>query len=89
MQLPRWRCHKEVDGFQIAGIEAGHEPGKFKLISYDSKELYVFVDQEYMNRTNAKAGGFYVRYLDGYESFSPHQPFVDGYTRITVAPGEG
>lgn len=75
MKLPRWKCHKEVDGFQIDRIVGN------SLISADAA-VYVTVDEAYMKKHEPKVGGYYVKYLDGYESFSPAQPFESGYSKV-------
>ena len=40
------------------------------------------IDAAYLRKHNPQAGGYYVVYADGYKSFSPAEPFEDGYTRI-------
>jgi hypothetical protein len=44
---------------------------------------YVSVSQRYMEKHKPVVGGYYVRYpTDGYESFSPFEPFDKGYRRL-------
>jgi hypothetical protein len=43
----------------------------------------VEVSLEYMRKHKPFAGGYYVRYADGYESFSPPAAFETGYTRVS------
>jgi hypothetical protein len=52
------------------------------LILVDAGIPEVCVSDEYASKHNPDAGGYYVRYADGYESFSPAQAFEEGYTRI-------
>jgi hypothetical protein len=40
------------------------------------------VSVKWMEKNNPQAGGYFVRYEDGYESFSPAAAFESGYTRI-------
>lgn len=37
---------------------------------------------EYMNKHQPQIGGYYVKYADGYESFSPAEAFESGYTKV-------
>lgn len=76
--LPLYQCHKQVRAFKIGRIEgctlfphdetAGIEP--------------VEVSPEYISRHPLNQSGYYVRYEDGYESFSPAGAFESGYTRV-------
>lgn len=74
MKLPRWKCHKEVDGFQIDRIVGN------SLISADAN-VFVIVSDEYMEKHKPFAGGYFVRYDNGHESFSPAEPFENGYSQ--------
>jgi len=40
------------------------------------------VSAEYMAKHTPRAGGYWVRYEDGYESFSPATAFESGYVRV-------
>ena len=40
------------------------------------------VDRAYMNKHKPEVGGYYLRYEDGYESWSPAKAFEDGYSLI-------
>lgn len=42
------------------------------------------VDVSYLNKHKPEPGGYYVRYEDGYESYSPPEAFEAGYTRIAA-----
>jgi hypothetical protein len=41
---------------------------------------YIYVSKEYMEKHNPEIGGYYVKYVDGYESFSPSEAFEEGYS---------
>ena len=80
-ELPRWKCHKEVHAFKITKVVLDVDGSA--LLHHN--ELYFLpkkVDAEYVQKHKPKAGGYYVRYADGYESWSPAQAFEEGYTRI-------
>jgi hypothetical protein len=79
MKLPHWKCHKEVDGFQIDRIVGN------SLISADAN-VYVIVTADYMEKHKPFVGGYFVQYLDGYQSFSPAAAFEDGYSKVAEVP---
>jgi hypothetical protein len=58
----------DVPGATIVPVEAGY--GAFE------------VSEEYVDKHNPQAGGYYVVYKDGYKSFSPAEAFEEGYTKI-------
>lgn len=99
-ELPRWKCHKEVMGFKIALVEKVPDPEilGFKVYLTDQDRKYnVLVTGEYLKRHSRDregatlVGGYYVRYEDGYESWSPAKAFEDGYSPMgqvdPAAPG--
>ncbi len=74
-QFPRYKCHKEVRAVKIVHVagdtivpEMGYAP--------------FAVSAEYLEKHKPQAGGYYVRYADGYASYSPSKAFEDGYTPI-------
>lgn len=81
--MPRYRCHKEVSAIKIATITFSPLGDALVLTPVESGVAPVTVGAKYVNKHNPRAGGYYVRYEDGYESFSPADAFESGYTRIT------
>lgn len=83
VELPRWKCHKEVHAFRIIGINFPTEQdgGNVKI---SGNGLEVEVTADYMKKHRPQIGGYYVLYEDGYHSFSPAAAFESGYTRIGV-----
>lgn len=85
IEMPLYQSHKKVRALEIAAVrpaygtvilefaEPGHPP---KLIDSKMCARYVPVP-----------GDFYVVYEDGYDSISPRQPFLDGYTRLDPSDG--
>lgn len=79
--LKLYRCHKEVAAMKIehvilkATIAAGCRL-QFKT------GTEITCDGDYLLKHNPLPGGYYVRYEDGYESFSPAGPFEKGYSEI-------
>ena len=93
--LPTWRSHKVVEGFKIDRIGLDITPGcGYTLHGYDvttKTEMQVFVEVGYCQQHKPKVGGYFVRYEDGYESFSQAAAFEGGYTpirrrRLVVGP---
>lgn len=80
--MPLYRCHKEVWALRLSGVgPLIYEDGSAFLYPFD--EAPFKVSAEYMEKHKPHAGGFYVVYKDGYESFSPAEAFEDGYTLVT------
>ena len=87
--LPRWKCHKEVWGDRIKEIrELG--PNDELFSTEDSGLRWILdcggrisVKRSLIGRGRPVVGDYYVRYEDGYESWSPAKAFEDGYTRIS------
>lgn len=80
MELPKWKCHKIVEAAKIVDFDVNPEGDHILVL--DGVVTPVIVDDEYMHKHKPAKGGYYVRYKDGYESFSPAEPFEGGYTRI-------
>lgn len=91
-EMPRYKCHKEVWALKIEKIEAscGDRPageneetdGGLIITPADAGYAPFKVDADYRFKHKPQAGGYYIVYADGYKSYSPAEPFEDGYTRI-------
>lgn len=84
-QLPRYRCHKEVSALKIADIVPN--PRGYELHFEDQRFAPHQVPDEWVNRHLPSPGGYFVIYDDGYQSWSPAQPFESGYHLIETADG--
>lgn len=63
--------------------ERKYGPGRNAVISPEGDEFPSFVvNAEYMAKHKPTVGGYFVLYVDGYQSFSPAQAFEEGYTRL-------
>jgi hypothetical protein len=76
MEMPRYKCHKEVHALKIADIRLDD------ILIVEAPYSAVRVSREWMEKHEPKVGGYYVVYEDGYASFSPAQAFENGYARI-------
>ena len=83
VEMPRYKCHKEVWALKIKDIL--REPGQYEpSLIVPEEEAYApfLVPAAYVAKHNPQIGGYYVVYSDGYESFSPADAFESGYSRI-------
>ena len=76
IEMPRYQCHKKVHALQIAEI-SGCEL-RFK----DERYAPMFKAISWFNKHMPEAGGYFIVYEDGYESYSPMEAFESGYTLI-------
>lgn len=87
--LPTWQSHKVVEAAEIIGYVRA--PNPYVDVGYGqppaethAKYLHtqrLTVPQNFFSRGQPKPGDFFVRYADGYVSWSPRQVFLDGNTR--------
>jgi hypothetical protein len=82
--LPRYRCHKEVQAAKITRVDIDRESGD-ALLTCESVSDPFWVAPSYVQKHKPARGGYFVRYSDGYESFSPAEAFEGGYTLIDEA----
>lgn len=84
--LPRYRSHKEVQALKITGVLPN--PRGYEL-HFGDAWVPVEVPVEWVAKhaggrdVEAMAGGYFVVYADGYQSWSPAAAFEGGYRAIT------
>lgn len=85
--MRRFRCHKEVEAGKIVSIyqapadeAAPAGSGGTWVILVDDERITV--PHTFIVKHEPQIGGYLVRYVDGYLSFSPEKAFDDGYTAI-------
>lgn len=82
-EMPRYRSHKEVHALEIAGVSpVDGTADDFTMFFQEHGFAPIRVNRTLFSRYMAVRGDFYVVYEDGYESISPRQAFLDGYTAI-------
>lgn len=86
-KLPRYRSHKIVEALEILSIDP-LEGGGARISPVDLNFAPFTVSAEYVAKHNPQPGGYWVRYADGYESWSPAEAFESGYTLISVDDDE-
>jgi hypothetical protein len=90
IEMPRYKCHKEVWALKILRVEHDYESrganeetdGTAKLLPAEAGYGAIKVDADFVSKHKPFAGGYYVVYSDGYKSFSPSAAFEQGYTKI-------
>jgi hypothetical protein len=78
--MKKYECHKVVEAAKIVSITHDLTTGQF-ILNFEGGETYT-APREYHQKHSPRPGGYYVRYQDGYESFSPAAAFEEGYTEI-------
>ena len=80
--LPRYESHKKVWALKIKSVDID---GAGALLSFEECPPFAprHVSGEYVAKHSPRAGGYWVQYEDGYESWSPAEAFEAGYTRLT------
>lgn len=74
-RFPLYKSHKEVRAVQIQEISG-------TVIIPEGPYAAFTVSEQYLKKHDPKAGGYFVVYEGGYESFSPAGPFESGNTRV-------
>ena len=86
LEMPKYRCHKEVWALKIARIEQVDPAGLWNagatITPTDGRYAPFFVSGEYCAKHNPQAGGYFVLYEDGYRSWSPAEAFESGYSLL-------
>ncbi len=69
--LKTYTCHKTVTAGEITNISQN----KLDINNCG----YIQVTDAWMVKHQPIVGGYFIRYKDGYESFSPKEAFEEGY----------
>jgi hypothetical protein len=80
--LPRYKSHKIVEAVRINSIEFS---GYGRAVITHSGHMIHTTEDRYREKYHGDDKddlGYYVRYEDGYESWSPTKAFEEGYTKI-------
>ena len=82
-EMPQYQSHKKVWALKIKQVELRPADGH---IIHPADEGYgpFEVSDEYVQKHNPQAGGYYVVYADGYISWSPAEAFEGGHTAIEM-----
>ncbi len=79
--LPKYKCHKEVGALKISSmLPLSH--GGVLLLPEELGYAPFAVSAGYVEKHEPQVGGYFVRYADGYVSYSPAEAFESGYARM-------
>jgi len=87
--LTQYKCHKEVQASKINKIDRHSDLENYVLTLDDVSKgsngikVRILVPNNYVDKHKPSVGGYYIRYKDGYQSFSPAEPFESGYSKLT------
>lgn len=90
-EMPRYQSHKQVHALKIAAItfdrdaaqaEERETDGSATITPAETGYAPFKVQHEFVHKHKPVAGGYFVVYEDGYQSFSPAEAFESGYTLI-------
>ena len=91
-KLPEYRCHKIIGALKIKSIITADEINRngrtvpfisgAEITPEEQGYPKFVVSQEYLDKHFPKVGGYYVLYKDGYESWSPADALISGYTKM-------
>lgn len=84
VELPQYRCHKIVRAARITGFRPNGTDAPDLLLGEIGGIVSLL--PEWHEKHRPQIGGFFVRYEDGYTSFSPATAFEEGYAPFTVRP---
>ncbi|MCG8381818.1 MAG: hypothetical protein MJA28_06315 [Gammaproteobacteria bacterium] len=87
--LKQYQCHKQVHAGKIARVVPGEipvpggKPAPVKgVIWIEGSPDPIILDSGYFAKHAPRAGGYFVLYEDGYQSYSPAEAFEKGYTLV-------
>jgi hypothetical protein len=80
--MPQYVCHKQVSALKISKVDLSGKHGDGAFLEFDEEDGFAprEVSYDYITKHKPEAGGYFVQYEDGYESFSPGDVFEAGYT---------
>ena len=81
--MQKYRSFKVVEAFRIYTIENPSDD-EVRLVGDGVEET---VDVGWFVKHGPEVGGYFVRYQDGYRSYSPAEAFASGY-RLVEAPSD-
>lgn len=76
--MKQYRCHKLVHAAQILEMLPYADPPELVLAGSPPE----VVNDSWVERHKPEVGGYFVRYANGYESYSPQEAFEEGYTLL-------
>ena len=90
--MKQFKSHKLVHAVKIAqivchpGAPASGLAAECHIIGDDGGKYDV--DHAWLAKHSPKPGGYFVRYADGYQSYSPASAFEEGYSAVVQVAGD-
>ncbi len=79
--LPTYLCRKTVRAAKINKVLLFADSSTTAVLVVHPNDKKISVGPDYLAKHKPRAGGYYVLYKDGYESWSPAKAFEEGYTK--------
>ncbi len=79
--MKKYKSHKIVEAAKIEKISGDYGTVHGATLHFVGGGA-LLVSRAYLNKHEPNVGGYYVRYPDGYASWSPADAFEAGYTEI-------
>lgn len=78
--MRKWQSHKVVEADIILGMRMDGPP--MVKVKYGEHYEEIIVPSNFFSRGSPRIGDYFVRYEDGYVSWSPAKAFEEGYMEI-------
>jgi len=82
VEMPKYKCHKEVRAAKITGYAEFNSKNRTAVLFFGDIGGRAEVTAAWMEKHKPEEGGYFVIYEDGYTSFSPAEAFEGGYSRF-------
>lgn len=88
--MKRYKSHKVVEAAKIVGFRTPNGTSDHFELVFKPEETHsvpaAWVEKHAdLGQPESLVGGYFVRYADGYESWSPAEAFENGYTEMNGA----
>ena len=80
--MKRYKSHKVVEAFKIDSIDINAAEDEVVLKAKHPDVDSAVVTRDWCSKHGPGEGGYFVKYKDGYTSFSPAEAFEEGYTEV-------
>lgn len=81
-KLQRYKCHKVVYAARVFAIMHGMDGWSLLVDDKNGERFSIGVSAEWITKHSPQPSGYYVRYKDGYSSWSPAKTFDEGYSEM-------
>lgn len=84
VDLPEYQSHKQVQAIKIDQVQTHSQEKRSALITPLGNYPRFVTESGWLDRFKPEGGdaGYFVRYADGYTSWSPSKAFEEGYSLV-------